>query len=170
MNDKATKEKIEKSIDLICPLYENDLITDAFIVGSVAKGTARPESDIDIILVNPIMHDAADLPPLPIVLPYTQSREEEQLELLRLLIANTLKDIGVEFKEIELKDIILWYQLYKGEIFHIMTRRSRKDVTPDSIEIKRDMCKRVPTCRPTCIWCGATKVVPTGLCTKCCRF
>ena len=166
MNDKATKEKIEKSIDLICPLYENDLITDAFIVGSVAKGTAKPESDIDIILVNPIMLNAADLPPLSTVLPYTQSKEEEQLELLRLLIVNTLKGIGVEFKEIELKDIILWYQLYKCEIFHIMTRRSRKDVTPDSIEIKRDVCKRVSTCR----WCGATKVTSTGLCTKCCRF
>ena len=166
MDDKITKEKIEKSIDLICPLYENNLITDAFIVGSVAKGTAKPESDIDIILVNPIMHNASDLPPLPIILPYIQSKEEEQLELLRLSISNTLKCIGVEFKEIGLKDIILWYQLYKGEIFHIMTRRSRIDITPDSIEIPRDVCKRIPTCR----WCGETKIVSNGLCPKCCRF
>ena len=100
MRDEIIREKIEKSLELICSLYKNDLITDAYIVGSFVKGTARKESDIDIIIINPLLLNAADMPPIPIILPYTQSEEEKRTESLRLEIANVLQNIGVEFKEI----------------------------------------------------------------------
>jgi hypothetical protein len=61
--------RIEKAIELICSLYTKDLITDAYIVGSLAKGTSRKESDIDILIVNPILLSAADIPPTPTILP-----------------------------------------------------------------------------------------------------
>lgn len=139
MRDEIIREKIEKSLELICSLYKNDLITDAYIVGSFAKGTARKESDIDIIIINPLLLNAADMPPIPTILPYTQSEEEKRTESLRLEIANVLQNIGVEFKELSLKDIILWYQLYKEELFHIMTRNNSLIESPN-IQITRKMC------------------------------
>lgn len=139
ISDEITIIRIEKAIELICSLYGKDLITDAYIVGSLAKGTSRKESDIDILIVNPILLSAADISPTPTVLPYSQSEEEKIVESLQLDITSTLQDIGVEFKEMYLKDIILWYQLYKGDIFHIMTRKHFEGLTPH-IQITRDMC------------------------------
>ena len=139
MQDEIIRQKIEKSIQLICPLYRHDLIIDAYIVGSLVKGTAKKESDIDIIIINPLLLNAADIPPIPTILPYTQSEEEKITESLSLEIARVLQNIGVEFKEIDLKDIILWYQLYKGELFHIMTRNKCLIESPN-IRITRDMC------------------------------
>jgi predicted nucleotidyltransferase len=140
LTDEIIILRIEKAIELICPLYKEDLITDAYIVGSLAKGTSRKGSDIDILIVNPNLWSAADIQPTPIVLPYPQSEEEKIVETLQLDITRTLQNIGVEFKEMSLKDIMLWYQLYKGEIFHIMTRKYFEGLTPH-IRITRDMCK-----------------------------
>ncbi len=137
--DEVVVIRIEKAIELICPLYKNNLITDAYIVGSLVKGTSRKESDIDILIINPILLCAADIPPIPTVLPYSQSEEEKIIELLQMNITNTLQNAGVEFKEIDLKDIKLWYQLYKGDIFHIMTCNHFAGFTPH-IQITRDMC------------------------------
>ncbi len=143
MNENIIKEKIEKAVEIICPLYRTNLISQAFIVGSVAKGTARKESDIDIIIVNPILHNAADLPPMPTILPYTPSKEEDIIELLRSQIVNILTSIGVEFREIYRKESPLWHQFYIGEIFHIMTRKDIKYLMHDFkeyIEITKDLC------------------------------
>jgi predicted nucleotidyltransferase len=137
--DEIVIIRIEKSIELICHLYRHGLITDAYIVGSLAKGTSRKESDIDIIIINPILLSASDIPPIPTILPYSQSEEEKLVELLQLSITGVLQDIGVEFKEMYLKDIKLWYQLYKEEIFHIMTSNYFKGLTP-YIQITRDLC------------------------------
>ncbi len=142
MNENIIKEKIEKALDIICPLYNANLIIQAFIVGSVAKGTARKDSDIDIIIVNPMLHNAADLPPT-ITLPYSPSKEEEMIELLRSQIVDILISIGVEFREIYRKESQLWHQFYNGEIFHIMTRKDIKYLIndfKDYIEITRDLC------------------------------
>lgn len=139
--DIILQTKIEKTLDIICPLYKEKLITEAYIVGSVAKGTATKESDIDIIIINPILPRAADLPPLPIVLPYSPSKEEDKIESLRLTITGVLENIGVKFKEISIKEFPLWYQFYKGEIFHIMTRPNTKDIDmKESINMTRDLC------------------------------
>lgn len=139
MDESIIHEKIEKAIDLICQLYKHDIITDAIITGSVAKGSARKESDIDIYIVNPGFLNAADLPPSPTVLPYTPSEEEEKEELLREQIVGILKNIGVEFKELRIKEFPLWYQLYKGELFHLMTR-DRINPFMEGINISRDIC------------------------------
>jgi predicted nucleotidyltransferase len=53
MSDELLQDKIEKSIEIICPLYREKLITDAYIIGSLAKGTMKKESDIDILIINP---------------------------------------------------------------------------------------------------------------------
>jgi predicted nucleotidyltransferase len=143
MDENLIKEKIEKSLDIICPLYKLNLIEQAFIVGSVAKGTAHKGSDIDIIIVNPIMHNAADLAPISPVLPYNPDKEEVIIESLRVKIVDLLENMGVEFKEIYKKDMHLWHQLYNGEIFHLMTRKDVRFLLIDFkeyIEITKDMC------------------------------
>ena len=139
MDEDIIKYKIEKAIDLICQLYKADIITGAIIIGSVAKGTARKESDIDIYIINPGFLNAADLPPSRTILPYSPSEEEEKTELLRSQVVDILKNIGVEFKELRIKDIPLWYQLYGGELFHLMTR-DRINPFMEGIEITRDLC------------------------------
>jgi len=139
MDENIIKYKIERAIELICHLYNADIITDAIIIGSVAKGTARKESDIDIYIVNPGFLNAADLPPSRTVLPYSPNEKEEKIELLRSRIVSILKNIGVEFKELHIKEFPLWYQLYKGELFHIMTR-NRINPFMEGIEITRDLC------------------------------
>jgi predicted nucleotidyltransferase len=139
MDEDIIKYKIEKAIELICLLYKADIITDALITGSVAKGTARKESDIDIYLVNPDFINAADLPPSRTILPYSPSEKEEKIELLRSQIVDILKSIGVEFKELHIKEFPLWYQLYKGELFHLMTR-DRINPFMEGIEITKDLC------------------------------
>lgn len=139
MDEDITKYKIERAIDLICQLYNANIITDALITGSVAKGAARKESDIDIYIVNPGFINAADLPPLRTILPYSPSEKEEKVELLRTQIVDILKNIGTEFKELHIKEFPLWYQLYKGELFHLMTR-DRINPFMEGIEITRDLC------------------------------
>lgn len=139
MDEDIIKYKIERAIDLICQLYKAETITDAFIIGSVAKGTARKESDIDILIVNPGFLNAADLPSSPTILPFTPSEEEEKTELLKEQIVDILKNIGVEFKELYIKDMFLWYQLYRGELFHLITR-DRINPFIEGIEITRDLC------------------------------
>lgn len=125
MDEEVIKGKIERSLELICPLYKDSLITDAYIIGSVATGTARKESDIDIIIINPdFIMDAADLPPF-LPLPIGEdinslSEKEKRRESLRKQIVKKLNDIGVEFKLIYRKEDFLWYQLYKGDIFHLL--------------------------------------------------
>lgn len=139
MDEDITKYKIERAIELICKLYNANIITDAIIIGSVAKGTARKESDIDIYIVNPDFINAADLPPSRTILPYSPSEKEEKIELLRSQVVDILKNIGVEFKELYIKEFPLWYQLYKGELFHLMTR-DRVNPFMEGIEITRDIC------------------------------
>ena len=51
-SDKILRTKIQKSLEIICLLYNNDLITDAYIVGSIVEGTATQYSDIDINTVD----------------------------------------------------------------------------------------------------------------------
>jgi predicted nucleotidyltransferase len=119
------KEKIESAVDLICQLYGYNIITDAYIFGSVSKGTATKESDIDIYLINPIFHNIDDIFKSPL----------SNFDLIIIL-----ENIGVEFIEISRKDLKLTtYQLYKGELFHLLTR-DRVNPFMEGIEIKRDIC------------------------------
>ena len=49
MDEDIIRKKIENAIDLICQLYKHNIITDALITGSVARGTVKKESDRKII-------------------------------------------------------------------------------------------------------------------------
>jgi predicted nucleotidyltransferase len=124
-NSMILKEKLESSIDLICKLYEYNIITNAYIFGSVAKGTVTKESDIDIYLINPAFHNIDDIFRSPLT----------NFELIIIL-----ENIGIEFIEISRKGLKpTTYQLYKGELFHLLTR-DRVNPFMEGMEIKRDLC------------------------------
>jgi predicted nucleotidyltransferase len=128
--DNMIHIKIEKSIELICQLYRDNLITDAYIIGSIAKGTARKESDIDILIINPKFEAGMEY----------MSPDEESENLKK--VVDKLKSIDIQFKLIEKeKDFIyrFWYQLYKGELFHIMPQKYFINSLPH-IQIKSDIC------------------------------
>lgn len=130
MDDKIIQDKIERSLEIICPLYRENLITDAYIIGSVAKGTAKRESDIDILMINPLFEAYLE-----------ELSPDEELENIKKLV-NKLKDIGVQFKLIaKEKEVIFnfWYQLYKDELFHIMPQRYFID-SLSHIRITEDLC------------------------------
>ena len=146
MTDTNHKNKIEKSMDIICRLFNKNQITDAYIVGSVAKEDIKKESDIDIIIINPSLNPtfpiSADLPPFE-SLSSKPNENEKKAEELRMKIVDTLKDdIGMEFKELSRKEgISFWYQTYKGDTFHIMTTRD-KEFIKDGIKINKHLCKK----------------------------
>ena len=147
-NEEITKRKIQKAIELICQLYEDDSITTAYIVGSVAKGTARKESDIDILLIHPSFEETKELEPESVESitesPYLS--EEQKTELLKrcmtnINLSNKLIEIGAEFKQLTLKDAEFWYQLYNDELFHLMTAPDINILEEEHhIEITRDVC------------------------------
>lgn len=124
-NSVILKEKIENAVDLICQLYGYNIITDAYIFGSVSKGTVTKESDIDIYLINPSFHNIDDIFRSPL----------SNFELIIIL-----ENIGIEFIEISRKELKpTTYQLYKGELFHLVTR-DRINPFMEGIELKRDLC------------------------------
>lgn len=128
--DNIIRTKIEKSIELICQLYGENLITDAYIIGSIAKGTTRKESDIDIIIINPDFEFNLDN-----LDPYEKSENIRK-------VVNKLKNIGTNFKIIEREKYfihIFWYQLYNGEMFHILPQKYFKNSLPH-IQITRELC------------------------------
>ena len=131
MDDKITQDKIERSLEIICPLYRENLITDAYIIGSVAKGTAKRESDIDILIINPLFEAYLE-----------ELSPDEELENIKKVV-DKLKDMGVQFKLIaKEKEVIFnfWYQLYKDELFHIMPQRYFIN-SLSHIRITEDLCQ-----------------------------
>lgn len=124
-NSTVLKEKIENAADLICQLYGYDIITDAYIFGSVSKGTATKESDIDIYLINPVFHNIDDIFRSPL----------SNFDLVLIL-----ENIGIELVEILGKDLKpTTYSSYKGELFHLVTR-DRINPFMEGIEVKKDLC------------------------------
>ena len=138
MDEDIIRKKIENAIDLICQLYKHNIITDALITGSVARGTVKKESDIDIYLVNPNFSIQTDIPPETFIYEFLKKEEIEKFRY-NIKIAEILKDIGIEFKQIERKDEVFWYQLYKEELFHLMTR-DRINPFMEGIKISKDIC------------------------------
>ena len=129
--DNIIRTKIEKSVELICQLYGDNLITDAYIIGSTAKWSAKKESDIDIVIINPKFEFN-----LEYLDPYEESENIRN-------VANKLKNMDVQFKIIEKDRYFIskfWCQLYNGEIFHIMPQKYFTNSLP-YIRIMRDICK-----------------------------
>lgn len=126
-SNKIIRNRIQKSLDIIQLLYKNDLITDAYIVGSVAEGTANQYSDIDINIINPLfeIQNLIDLRPI-----------EPSPNIKKVI--DQLKDIGVKFKIIKRKNLEIWYQLYRSELFHIVLAKDEKYTIKPRIHITRD--------------------------------
>lgn len=138
--------KILTSFELICPLFKQNLITKAFIVGSVAKGTAREDSDIDIYLINPLF-EYNEVSKWDIQL----SPEQWKNDIYTIRIVEHLKSLGVKFEKVyfEKKRTAFqefWYQYYKNQYFHIMYDYESESITnitntkDEYIEITKDFC------------------------------
>lgn len=136
--DQVNQEKVKKALEIICKLYENNYIHNAFIVGSVAEGTASESSDVDIVILNPLFKSTDD-----------RIYPEHPDPIIRD-IANFLKNSRITFRfiklpqyeEIYIEELIegYWYQLYKNEIFQITTIESLKELFEPNIEITKDLC------------------------------
>lgn len=128
-SDQIIYNKLEIAVELICRLYKQDLITDAYIVGSVVRGTAKETSDIDIYVINPEFKK------------HIISVDPEQKEESVKKLVDYLKTIGVEFKLLPKGDIEHWYQFYKGEPFHVMySHEVGLIATGEYMKITRSYC------------------------------
>ena len=126
---------------LICPwcnqesgcridhLYKNNLITDVYIVGPVAKGTASQYSDIEINIINPLfeIQNLSDLNPII-------GTESPNIKM----VIDQLKEIGIKFKIIKIKDLEFWYQIHRNELFHIVLTKDEKFSIKPRIRITKD--------------------------------
>jgi hypothetical protein len=78
-------------------------------------------------LINPSFHNVDDI---------------FKSHLLNSDLIFILENIGIEPIEIKRKDLKpTTYQLYKGELFHLLTR-DRINPFMEGIEIKRDLCQK----------------------------
>lgn len=125
-------EKIGLAFEFINILYDKNLITDAYIVGSIAEGCATEQSDIDIYIVNPGF----------VVCPYLgrpdeRVRDDEKDE--RMLGEELLK-MGVEWIKVEIcNGGYFYHQIYNGQAFHLMTYPDISDLDKkyDNIRITK---------------------------------
>ena len=124
--------KLEKTTELISLLYRQCLITDAYILGSVVRGTAKNKSDIDIFIINPKFEEAN-----------TQLFPDVEHFNIKKLV-DYLKSINVKFEKLDVptKDIFgLYFQIYKDEIFHIMYGNKFESIESDEyLKITRSYC------------------------------
>lgn len=129
IKNKIIKGKIEKSFEIINILYKNDLIIDAYILGSVAKGTADQYSYIEINIVNPLfeIQNLSDLRPII-------DTESPNIKS----VTDQLKEIGIKFKIIKIKDLEFWYQIHRNELFHIVLTKDEKFSIKPRIRITKD--------------------------------
>ena len=124
--------KLEKTTELMCLLYRKGLITDAYIVGSVARGTAGEMSDIDIFLINPEFEETNMQ-----LFPYV-----EHYNIKKLI--DYLKLIGVKFEKLDIptkETFGFYFQIYKDEIFHIMySNKFESMISNEYLKITKTYC------------------------------
>ena len=124
--------KLEITLELICLLYRQDLITDAYIVGSVARGVAKDESDIDIFLINPKFEETN-----------TQLFPDVEHYNIKKLI-NYLKSTNVKFEKLYIPTkgtFGSYFQIYKDETFHIMYSNKFGSIESNEyLKITRSYC------------------------------
>jgi predicted nucleotidyltransferase len=127
-------DKILKALKyIICPLYKANLITEAFIVGSVAKETASEESDIDIMIVNPKFEYS-----------YNELFPFEEFTNINK-VYKFLTGIGIKTVTITRQkqpDLQFYYQIYDNELFHIMPQQESESIkrAGEYIEVTKDFC------------------------------
>lgn len=108
---KIICDKLEKTAEFVSLLYRQDLITEAYIVGSVSRGIIEDKSDIDIFLINPKFEETN-----------TQLFPDAEHYNIKKLI-DYLKSINVKFEKLDIpikETFGFYFQIYKDEIFHIM--------------------------------------------------
>lgn len=125
--------KVEIATELICKLYENNFIEDAFIVGPVATGTVTKKSEIGIVIVNPLFESTIEFFFLQINFP--EEDKKTQIPSYEEIISDFNPIVGqiVEFLEntgvrsyLSEKELTpevgpepVIYQTYKGELIQI---------------------------------------------------
>ncbi len=148
MDEKIIKDKIEKSLEIICQLYQNNFIEDAYIVGSVAKGTAKSGSDIDILIINPIFQKEIEFFFLQIGLeekdPAYDKIMSEYHPIVKQIV-EFLENIGIrtiikEGVKTIFKDETAVFQTYKGELIQIWGFPDISKVKLPNIRINRKDC------------------------------
>ncbi len=126
--EEIVQDKLQSGIELICQLYKGGFIDDAFIVGSVAKGTAYASSDVDILILNPLFPSLSEL--------YQDHQNQKVKDVVRFL-----EDIGTKF--VSPRDIL--FQIYHDEVFQIHTIKTIDEVyntLGPNIRISKDYCTR----------------------------
>lgn len=132
LTDEIFSHKLEVALEIICQLYSHKLIGDAYIVGSVATKTAKKESDIDIVIIDPLFETVIEFFFLQIEYEEDKSHgkiyyEQEVSDLNPAVrkIVELLENIGVRsyLGEKELKPGVgpeaIIYQKYKDELIQI---------------------------------------------------
>ncbi len=143
----TTITKITKAFELICPMFKENLIEQAFIVGSVAKGTAKKESDIDIYLINSKFKEQKYTHDIQLISNIDEidinKDVDENIHITKILDA--LRNLSVEFKYLSSKHDMLWFGIYKNEIFHFMYDYESESIMKggDYIEITNELCDEV---------------------------
>ena len=124
-SNKTIKGKIEKSFEIINILYKNNLITDAY----VTKGTADQYSYIEINIINPLfeIQNLSDLRPII-------DTESPNIKS----VIDQLKEIGIKFKIIKIKDLEFWYQIHRNELFHIVLTKDEKFSIKPRIRVTKE--------------------------------
>lgn len=134
MNNIILQDKMQKILEIICVLYKNDSITDAYIVGSFAKSIIenipfKESSDIDILIINPLFEN-----------PSCELIPEDIDEPVQGQAIKALQEIGASFKNITLsaskqdptllpEDCLYFsFVIYKNEVFHVMPFWTKEDI------------------------------------------
>ena len=143
-------DKITKAFELVCPMFKENLIEEAFIVGSVTKGTAKENSDIDIYLINPDFKKQNPGSRYDVQLvPWFSKNIEDNTEgnIYTDKIIQFLIDLNVKFEWLPTKHKNLWQGIYKNEIFHFMYDYQSKSIKhrKEYIEITKELCNKIIT-------------------------
>lgn len=133
--NQAVYNKLEKTTELLCLLYRQNLITEAYIVGSVARGAVEEKSDIDIFIINPEFEE-------------TNTQLFPDIEHYNIKkLADYLKSINVKFEKLDIptketkETLGLYFQIYKDETFHIMYSNKFESMESDEyLKITRTYC------------------------------
>lgn len=130
--NKIIYSKLAKTTELISLLYRQDLITDAYILGSVSRGIAKNKSDIDIFLINHKFEE-------------TNTQLFPDVEHFNIKkVVDYLKSINVKFEKLDVpkkETFGLYFQIYKDEIFHIMYSNKFESIeSSEYMKITRSYC------------------------------
>jgi predicted nucleotidyltransferase len=148
ITNKITIDKIVKAVELVCPMLKQNLIFQAFIVGSVAKGTVKEDSDIDIYLVNPDFKKQrlGSRYGVELVPSFSENIEDDtEGNIYTDKIVKLLINLEAKFKWLPSKHGNLWQELYKNEIFHFMYDYESESIKKagEYIEITEELCNEV---------------------------